>query len=351
MTVTGETTHSPAGADGKADDAARRIAPPAPQGRRRGTLLLRCEQFGLPLMLIGAVVLFAVLDPNTFMTTANWKSIGQAQAVPAVLGLAVMVPLVAGNFDLSVGANAIMCSFLCAAMMSRHHWSVAAAVAASVAAGTLIGAANGALVTVVRINGLIGTIGTATILQALVIQYSNNLPIASGISPSFSEFGVKDTFGIPRLALVAVGAALGVHYLLRQTPFGRKLSAIGSNRSAARLVGIRVDRLTVLSYTLAGTLAGVAGVLMVAQQGSANPSADGIGILISAITVVFLGAAAFRLGEFTVPGMLVALLLTAVLVSGLTLRGVATWVSPLCYGSALIIGMGASAYLHSRRVG
>jgi ribose transport system permease protein len=326
------------------------VAPHRPRRPARATWLLRGEQYGLVIMLLAAIVLFAVLDPHTFMTTANWRAIAQAQSVTAVLGLAVMVPLIAGNFDLSIGANAIMCSFVCAATMSRNHWGLVSAMLVAVAVGTAVGACNGILVTVVRLNGLVGTIGTATILQALVIAYSHDLPVASGISPSLLSFGVGDVFGIPKLAIVAVVAALVLHYLLRQTPFGRKLSAIGSNRSAARLVGIRVDRLTVSSYVSAGALAGIAGVLIVAQSGSANPSADGITMLISALTIVFLGAAAFRPGEFSVPGMVVALLLTAVLVSGLTLKGVATWVSPLCYGLALFIGMGAAAYFHSRRV-
>lgn len=323
---------------------------PAPARPSRSWLLIG-ERYGLVVILLATVVLFQFLDPQTFMTVANWKAIGLAQSITAILGMAVMLPLIGGNFDLSIGANSIMCSMVCAAAMSRYHWPLAFAVIVPIAVGTAIGAFNGLLVTAARLNGLIATVGTATVLQALVIWYSHDLPIATGISSSFTDFGVGDTIGIPYLAIVAVVAAVLVHYLLTQTPFGRRLVAIGSNQSAARLVGIRVDRLTVGSYGIAGALAGLAGVLTVAHQGSADPSTDGITILISALTIVFLGAATFRPGEFTVPGMFVALVLTAVLVSGLTLKGVASWVSPLCYGLALIVGVGVSAYFHARRVG
>ena len=309
------------------------------------------ERYGLVFVLIFAIVLFSVIDSSTFPTVSNWRSIGSTQSVTVVLGLAFILPLVGGNFDLSVGANAIMCSVACASCMSRYGWPLAAAIAVAVGLGLLVGVFNGILVTRARLNGLIATIGTAALLQGVVTWYSSGLPIATGISQSLQDLGTKTTFGVPRLVVVAILAAAIVTYVLTQTPYGRRLASIGSNRNAARLVGVRVNALTMGSFILAGGIAGLSGVLIVAQQGSANPATDGIATLLPALTVAFLGASAFSPGEFNVPGLIVALLLIAVLVSGLTLRGAADWVQPLCNGVALIVGVGLSAYFRARRLG
>jgi ribose transport system permease protein len=313
--------------------------------------LLYGERYGLVGVLVATIVLFAFVDPHTFMTVSNWRSIGLSQSVTAVLGLAFILPLISGNFDLSVGANAIMCSLACAACMSRYHWPLVAAIVVCAVLGLGVGLFNGLLVTAARLNGLIATLGTAALLSALVTWYSNGVPIAFGISSALTNFGSDSVFGIPWLALVALAGAIVVAYLMTQTPYGRRLASIGSNRSAARLVGVRVNRLVLTSFVVAGGIAGLAGVLMLAQQGSANPSTDGISTLLPALTVAFLGASAFRPGEFNVPGLLVALVLIAVLESGLTLKGVADWVDPLCDGVALIVGVGLSAYFRAKRLG
>lgn len=322
---------------------------PRPAGSR--SLLEIGERYGLVVLLLAFIVFFGFLEPTTFLTVANFKAMALSQSVTIVLGLALMLPLVSGNFDLSIGAMAIMAAMVCAACMSRYGLPLIVALIAPVLLGLFVGLINGLLVTTARLTGLIATIGTATVLQALLIWYSGNLPIATGLHESLLAFGTGDVFGVPYLAIAALVLCLVVHYLLTQTPFGRQLIAIGSNPSAAKLVGVRVNRLVIASYALAGGFAGVAGVLMVAQQGSANPSSDGIGVLVSALTIVFLGATAFRPGEFNVPGMIVALLLAAVLVSGLTLAGVANWVSPLSYGIALIVGVGVAAYFRTKRLG
>jgi ribose transport system permease protein len=307
------------------------------------------EKYGLLFVLIGVVVFFSFVNPKTFPTSANWRSIGSLQSVTAVLALALIIPLVGGNFDLSVGANAVMASVACAGFMSSG-WPLVAAAVATIGLSLTVGVFNGMLVTRARLNGLIATLGTASILQALVLWYTNGLPIINGISPTLQHLGTRRLWGVPRLAVIAIIASALVAYLLTQTPFGRRLAATGSNPGAARLVGVRVGRLTLMSFVLAGGISGVVGILMIAQQGSANPATEGIAVLLPALTAAFLGASAFRPGEFNVPGMLIAVVLIAVLVSGLTLSGAASWVQPLCNGIALIVGVGVSAAFRAKRL-
>lgn len=335
----------------EAPEGSPAVSPADPGTRRPFSASQWGERYGLVVLLVAGVILFAVITPEHFLTGDNWRTLGMAQAVTAVLAIAVLIPLVSGNFDLSAGAIAISCSMVAASCMANYGWPWPLAVLTAVLVGMILGLANGLLVAAARLNGLIATIGTATVLQALLSWYSGDLPIATGISQPLLDAGIGSVFGIPVLVIIGIVVAVLIHYMLGHTPFGRRLAAIGANPSAARLVGIRVDRLTVISYVVAGGLAGLAGVLMLMHEGSANPGTDGISTLVAAMTVVFLGATALRPGEFNIPGMIVALLFAAVLVNGLTYLGVANWVSPLSYGLALILGVGLSAYFKAKRGG
>jgi ribose transport system permease protein len=341
----------PSASDSPAAGPTAKADPRSETAQRTSGWLLFGERYGLVFVLVLVIAIFSMIDSSTFPTVSNWRDIGSTQSVTVVLGLAFILPLVGGNFDLSIGANAIMSSVACAACMSRYGWPLAAAIGVSIGLGLVVGVFNGILVTRARLNGLIATIGTAALLQGVVTWYSSGVPIASGISQTLENVGTKTTFGVPQLVWVAVVAAAIVTYVLTQTPYGRRLASIGSNRNAARLVGVRVNALTMGSFVVAGGIAGLAGVLIVAQQGSANPATDGIATLLPALTVAFLGASAFSPGEFNVPGLVVAVLLIAVLVSGLTLGGAADWVQPVCNGVALIVGVGLSAYFRGRRLG
>jgi ribose transport system permease protein len=309
------------------------------------------ERYGLLLLAAIVVLYFSLTDTDTFATAANWRIIAGSQAVVVVIALALTLPLISGSFDLSVGSVTIASSVLLGKLMAEHHWALIPAGLLAIGFGALIGAINGLLVTRASVNGLIATLGTGTVLGGIVQWYSNNESISDGISTTLTDFGTENIFGVPRLAAAALLVAAVVAYLLTQTPFGRRLTAIGSSADAAALVGIRVSRLTFLSFVIAGGLAGLAGVLLVAQQGSTNPTANGVGVLLPALAAVFLGSTAFRPGTFNVPGTIVALVLVAVIVSGLTLAGAQPWVEPVAQGLALLIAVVVSSAFRRQRRG
>ena len=163
------------------------------------------------------------------------------------------------------------------------------------------------------------------------------------------DFGSNLYGGVPSLALVAAGLAVVMWYVLAKTPYGRKLFAIGSSKAAAELVGIRTDRVVSASFVLASTLSGIAGVMMLSQQGSGNPAAEGLSVLLPALAAVYLGSSTLFPGQFNVPGTILGLLLVGVLVSGLTLEGVANWVQPVAIGGALLIAVGTSEAFRRQR--
>lgn len=335
------------GAVARATEAASETRPV----QRESRLLIEGERFGLLGLMLIAVVLFVLLQPDSFATVANLQAILGSQSTLVVLALALMIPLIAGNFDLSVGANAIASGILAAGMMAHHEWGIASATVAALVFAVLIGVINGYLVAYRGLNGLIATLGTATVLTGLISSYTDDQAITKNISGTLTDLGIKNILGIPMLAAIALVVAVVVGYVITQTPVGRRLTAIGSSSSAARLVGIRVARITFLSFVVAGLLAGVAGMMIVAQQGSGNPAVNGVALLLPALAAVYLGASTLFPGQFNVPGTVLGLLFVAVIVSGLTLSGAAPWVESVVNGTALIIAVGASTAFRRRRMG
>lgn len=316
---------------------------------RKHAVLYFSERFGLVALLAAATLFFLVSQP-AFGTTANVDAILSSQAVILILALGLIVPLLAGNFDLSVGAIASASSIVAASFMVKHGWPVIPALLLGMGFALVIGLANGCLVAYVHLDGLIATLGTSIVLEGLISWFTNDLAIP-GIPTSITNLATNTVLGIPVIALIAVGVALVMMYVTTQTPVGRKLTAIGSNRDAAALVGIRVPHLELLSFVTSAGLAGAAGVLLLAQQGSGNPAVDPISLVLPALAAVYLGASAITPGQFNIPGAIIGLMLVAVLISGLTLGGANAWVQSVVNGAALIIAVGTSTALRRRRLG
>lgn len=321
-----------------------------PPNRHRAALEV-AERLGLPLLFLALVVVFSVLRPETFPTLANARTIASSQAVMAVSALALLFPLLAGRFDISVGANVGIASIATAAAMSSHHLSVAIAAGIGVLCGCLIGLVNGVLIAYFGIDSIICTIGVATVLGGVVFAYTDGIPVSTGISPTLTNLSIQRVAGIPALFVIMVVLALTVWAVMARFTFGRQLAAIGSNEVAARLTGLPIRRLVLLSFVCSGLLSGGAGVMLVAAQGNGNPQVGGIAFLLPALAAVFLGATTIFPGRYNVPGTVIAILFVGTAVSGLTLMGAQTWITDAFNGTAVIVAVGAAAAFRRRRTG
>jgi ribose transport system permease protein len=221
------------------------------------------------------------------------------------------------------------------------------AIALGAAVGVLIGSFNGFLVTVVRVDSVIVTLGMPMLIAGVLSWQWAGKAIVSGISPELAAISRPLVFGVPTSAVIAVFIALIVWYVVRHTPFGRYLHATGSNRAAAALVGIRPTRVIFTTFVLSGALAGLAGAVQVGVAGAANPNV-GQNFTLPAIAAVFLSVAAISPGRFNVWGTCVAIVFLAVLNSGLTLAGASSYVNNLANGTALIVGVATAALLRRR---
>lgn len=333
------------------DTASRpvRSTPTAPRRLKPDIALDLLERGGLPLLLIALIVFFSV-DPasgEVFRSAAQIKSILANQSVTGLIALAMIVPLVCGYFDLSVAAIAGLANVTCAALIGTHGTSVVVGIAGALVVALIAGAINGLLVAGLKLNAFVVTLGTYTLIGGLLQYYTTGQTITAGIPSSFSNWGSFSYLGIPRPFWLLIVMALVTWYVLMHIPFGRRLEGIGSNERAARLVGIRVDRDVFFAFLGASLLAGVAGVLLTSRSGGADPTA-GPTYLFPALAAVFLGATTIRPGAYNVWGALIGVFLIAVAVSGLTLLGADSWVSPVFNGAALVLAVALSTLLGRR---
>ena len=308
------------------------------------------EKYGLLVVLLALIIVFAV-GQQAFMTVANWQAIASSLSVSIVISLALLLPIIAGKFDLSVGSIAVLSSLIGAKLMAENHLSLGISIAVALVIGVIIGAVNGFIVTVLGVNDFVATLGSSTILLGVISWYSNDSSVSNGLSPALLDFGIARLFGVPWVTICSLLLAVVIGYVVRQTPFGRQLISIGSNSKAATLVGVRVDRNVRVTYVTSGLLGSLAGIVMIAQQGSATSQINGLNLLIPALAAIFLGASAFNPGQFNVLGTIVGLLLVAVAVSGLTLAGAPSWVSSVVNGLLLILAVAGSKLFKRRRGG
>lgn len=308
------------------------------------------EASALPILTVALIAFFSLLPATTesFPTVDNLQITLGTQSVLVVVTMAALIPLMAGEYDFSVGANAGMGAIFAASAMSSGS-SVFVAFLITIGLGAMVGLVNGLLVTKVKVNSVVTTLGTMTLIAGVVGWKSGGKSIVEGIPVGLSEFLADQVLGIPVSFLIALVVTLGVYYVLRHTPFGRYLDAIGDNPSAAHLLGVRMERQVMVSFLISGVIAGAAGLLLVGMNGTASP-AVGPGFTLPAIAAAFLSVAAIVPGRFNVWGSLVAIIFLAALNSGLTLAGASTYVNNFANGGALIAGVALATLLGRKRV-
>lgn len=295
-------------------------------------------------------VIFGILRPDTFLTTSNFTTIFGSQAILVVLTLALLVPLTAGDYDLSVAATMGLSAMTLAILNVNHGWSIWAAVLAALALGLGVGLVNGALVVLLDIDSLIATLGTSTFIAGVILWISNSQTI-SGISDRLIEIVVVDRFlGIPLEFYYGIALGLIMLYVFEFMPVGRRLLFVGRGRSVARLSGIRVARLRWGAFMASGLISALAGVLYVGTLGSADPT-SALSFLLPAFAAAFLGATTIVPGRFNPIGSIAAVYFLVTGITGLQLLGVQTFVQQLFYGGALVLAVALSQLARRRDAG
>ena len=313
---------------------------PDQEERRRG-FSLGLDRFSGLYVWAGLIIVFGIWVPDTFLRINTLTIIAGDQAITAMLALGIIIPLAAGVFDLSFAGVAGV-AVAVTAWAQVEGWNAAAAALLAVVVATAIGAINGFVVVQLKVNSFIATLGMSSLLLALAYWITDGKQIVSGFADWFLDLGTLQIIGIPLPFYAMVVLAIVVYIVIEYLPIGRYLYASGGNPVAARLAGVRVDRIVFGSLVVSSLIAGLAGVVLAARLGTASPDI-GPSYLLPAFSAVFLGSTQIKPGRVNVVGTLIAIYLLATGVKGLQLAGAPVYVDDLFNGAALIIAVALAA--------
>jgi ribose transport system permease protein len=302
--------------------------------------------WGLLVLLILLIIVFSLLKPDTFLSYFNVRSILSNKSVQALVALSVFIPMTANQFDLSAGFNVGISQVFAIGLQAQGlpWW---AAVIAVVLMGAFVGLLNGLLVTRIKIDSFIATLGTGTVLYGLNAWYTGGQQVLGDLPPAF--LAISGNVGIvPAPALYVLVVSLALWLVFEFLPLGRYLYVLGASPRAAELNGISAKRYVTLGFVAAGTLAAFAGVVLQSQL-QVGQSSVGQEYLLPAFTAALLGATSIRPGRVNVWGTILAVAVLAVTVAGLNQLGAPFFVEPLFNGSMLILAVGLAVQAAQRR--
>ena len=293
---------------------------------------------------LGAMILaFSLLSPDAFPTFNNFINVINQASLAMIISGGLTLALVIGEMDLSVGYAASLHGVLVTGLIVHSKLPIPVALAVVIALGGLVGAVNGLIVTKLRVNSVIATLGVGTILVGLAFAYSSGVPIVAGVPEAFLQLTLgRWLFGIPNPIIVMALVVLILWVLVERTAIGQEIQAVGGNQAAARLAGISGDRSKILAFVISGMCAALTGALLASRLGSGTTSAAD-SYLLTAFAAVFLGSATLRDGEFHVLGTLVGTLIIAFGFNGLNIFGAPTFSQYVFQGATLIIAVGLSS--------
>lgn len=300
-------------------------------------------RYGLVVILALLVAGFSLAKPSSFATWNNYRSILDNETVVVLLGLGAMMPLIVGEFDLSVAGILGVASALVTGLCALQGLPPGAAIALAILAGALLGLVNGLIIVKLKISAFVATLASSTVMGGLVIWYTDGSPIYEGVPHSLTDLARGSVAGVPLPVIYMVAVAIVLWFVLGRLPAGRRLYVAGGNRRAAELSGIRAERLVVTSFVASGVLSAVAGVILGSQLGSDVPGTEAT-YLLPAFACAFLGATAIQPGRFNPLGTVIAAYVLSVAISGLQQLGAAAWVQPVFNGTVLIVAVGLSGY-------
>jgi ribose transport system permease protein len=301
------------------------------------------RRYLLIVILILVLVGFSLAKPHTYFTSLNFVTIGQNQAITLLLSLAVLLPLISGEFDLSMANTFGLAQLMAAGFIVRDHMNPILMAVIVIVIGGLIGAVNAFAVVKLKINSFIATLGIGTVVGGVATWYSQGSEILGHFPSAFLDIGQASWGSFPVIDFYAIVATVLLWAVLTFLVFGRQSYATGANRTAARLSGIRTGRVIAVSFIICGAAAALTGIVLAAQLGSGEPLV-GENYLLPAYTGAFLGATVVVPGMFNALGTAIGVYLLGAGVAGLEQIGLPPFGTDLFNGAALVVAVGFSGY-------
>jgi ribose transport system permease protein len=305
----------------------------------------------IALLVVWALLIagFGIVMPQSFLSWGNFSIMFASYAPAALLALAIIVPLTAGDYDLSVGATLTLSSSVIGVLNVWHHMPIGIVLLIVLGLGLLVGLMNALFIIFFRVPSLVVTLGTTSLMSGIV-QWITDSSTIGGIDEGLITAVVGIRFlGIPLAFYYALVGAVIMWYVFDYTPLGRKLLFVGRGREVARLNGIAVDRVRLSALLTSGILAAAGGILYAGTLGSADPY-SGLNYLLPAFAAAFLGATTILPGRFNPWGAIVAVYFLATGITGLSMLGIPLWVTNVFNGGALILAVTISQLTRGREV-
>lgn len=287
-------------------------------------------------LILLVICVFATILSPSFLSVTNLFNVFKQITVAGIVGCGMTFVILTGGIDLSVGSILGLSAVLASGVLASTG-NTAVAVAVSLTVGIACGAVNGFFVSVCGIPPFISTLGMMTLLRGVILVYTKGSPIPIK-SDAYKFFGKGSIAGIPVPVIILIIVFLLAHYILTQTSYGRSVYAVGGNREAARLSGIRVKTSEFLVYTLNGLMCGMAGLILTARLGSAQ-STSGTGIEMDAIAAVILGGTSLSGGVGFVLPTVVGAMIMGIIDNILTLMNVNPHATNIVKGAVILIAV------------
>ncbi len=319
-------------------------APAAPASAKRRRYAVSREA-GLVALIAASVAAASIGYPESFPTFQNFAAILRNLALDGILASGMMLLLVSGVFDLSIGGTFSLAGIVAGWLLKQGGLPVPAAIAGALGVATLCGFINGFVVAKVRVNALITTLGTMQIYAGVAVLVGG--PGISFLPASFSRLGQTEFLGLQSpVWLMALVVSL-FQFLLARTRFFRQYYYVGGNPRAARLCGMNVARLHIAAFTIMGFLAGLAGVTFAARLGT-SVSIAGAGAELRIITAVILGGASLAGGRGTVWGALIGVVFIALINNIMIIARISSYWQSIIIGLVLVLAVAMDHFLRPR---
>lgn len=298
-------------------------------------LRINLRDFGTLIGLLLIATVFGILAPN-FISERNLLNILQQSSINACVALGMTLVIISGGIDLSVGPTAALAAVLSASLMAAGV-PIPLALLAGLALGALCGAVNGALVSFGGLQPFIVTLGTLSTYRALALIATGGSPIL-GVPREFRSITNGALLGIPTSVIVVIVVAVLAGIILRKTPFGEYLLAVGGNEEAAHIAGVPIRRTKIGAYMLSGVLAALASLILIGRLGAAEPILGNLWEL-DAIAASAIGGASLMGGKGSIVGTLLGAIILGAMRNGLTLLNVQAFYQLLATGIIILLAM------------
>lgn len=285
--------------------------------------------------LILIVAVFATLVPG-FISERNLINILQQSSINACLALGMTLVIISGGIDLSVGPTAAIAAVISASLMVAGY-PIPLAIAAGLGIGVVCGLVNGFLVAFVGLQPFIVTLGTLSTYRAIALIYTGGNPVL-GIPQGFRTIFNGSIGGIPNSVVIVAVVAVLAWILLKKTPIGEYLLAVGGNEEASYVAGVPIALTKVTAYVISGTLAALASMVLIGRLGAAEPILGNLWEL-DAIAAAAIGGASLMGGKGSIIGTILGAIILGAMRNGLTLMNVQAFYQLLATGLIILVAM------------